>query len=134
MPENTMTNIYHRFVFQAPISKVWSAVATSEGLEAWLMPNTFTPEPDSELLQREIGMGSYCAGLWKSTNRIVWSFHGTEITWTQPLRLSWKRRMEERFSTWPTPGGIDFRNSFCLCAICWTKAGADTAHKASSVS
>ena len=30
-------------VFRAPIQKVWSAVATAEGLAAWFMPNDFKP-------------------------------------------------------------------------------------------
>jgi uncharacterized protein YndB with AHSA1/START domain len=30
-------------VLNAPIEKVWKAVATSEGISAWWMPNTFEP-------------------------------------------------------------------------------------------
>lgn len=30
-------------LLKAPIRKVWNAVATSEGIEAWFMPNTFQP-------------------------------------------------------------------------------------------
>ncbi len=30
-------------VLNAPIEKVWKAVATSEGIAAWWMPNTFEP-------------------------------------------------------------------------------------------
>lgn len=30
--------------FRAPIDRVWDAVATSEGIAAWFMPNTFRPE------------------------------------------------------------------------------------------
>jgi uncharacterized protein YndB with AHSA1/START domain len=38
MPDIRLTNI-----FNAPIRKVWDAVATSEGLAAWFMPNDFEP-------------------------------------------------------------------------------------------
>lgn len=30
-------------ILNAPIEKVWKAVATSEGITAWWMPNTFKP-------------------------------------------------------------------------------------------
>jgi len=30
-------------IFRAPIHKVWSAVATADGLSAWFMPNDFEP-------------------------------------------------------------------------------------------
>lgn len=40
---NTLPDIRHTFVFHAPIGKVWNAVATSEGLAAWFMPNDFQP-------------------------------------------------------------------------------------------
>lgn len=36
-----LPNICQTAVFQAPIQKVWEAVATSEGLAAWFMPNDF---------------------------------------------------------------------------------------------
>jgi len=36
-----LPNICQTALFQAPIQKVWEAVATSEGLAAWFMPNDF---------------------------------------------------------------------------------------------
>lgn len=36
-----LPNICQTTLFQAPIQKVWEAVATSEGLAAWFMPNDF---------------------------------------------------------------------------------------------
>jgi len=38
-----MPDIRKTVVLDAPIDKVWNAVATSKGLEAWWMPNTFEP-------------------------------------------------------------------------------------------
>ncbi|GGA46468.1 SRPBCC family protein [Paenibacillus physcomitrellae] len=46
MSENqqAFTPVVHKTaVFKAPIEKVWVAVATSEGIAAWFMPNTFEP-------------------------------------------------------------------------------------------
>ena len=34
-----LPDIQKQLVFNAPIEKVWNAVATSEGLAAWFMPN-----------------------------------------------------------------------------------------------
>lgn len=38
-----LPDIQRTIVMDAPIKKVWDAVATSEGLASWLMPNTFKP-------------------------------------------------------------------------------------------
>lgn len=38
-----LADIVKKAVFNAPIQKVWDAVATSEGLAAWFMPNDFQP-------------------------------------------------------------------------------------------
>jgi len=39
----TLPDICRTAIFNAPIQKVWNAIATSEGLAAWLMPNNFQP-------------------------------------------------------------------------------------------
>ncbi|MFE4571902.1 SRPBCC family protein [Paenibacillus chitinolyticus] len=41
---NTLPDIRQTQLFNAPIQKVWNAVATSEGIAAWFMPNDFLPE------------------------------------------------------------------------------------------
>lgn len=38
-----MRDIIRTHVYDHPIETVWKAVATAEGLESWLMPNTFEP-------------------------------------------------------------------------------------------
>lgn len=46
MQENnlgTLEDIRQTVIFNAPIEKVWTAVATSEGIAAWFMPNDFQP-------------------------------------------------------------------------------------------
>jgi len=39
----TLPNIEYTIVLNAPIDKVWKAVATSEGIAVWWMDNTFEP-------------------------------------------------------------------------------------------
>lgn len=41
--QGTIPEIRKTVVLNAPIEKVWKAVATSEGIAAWWMPNTFEP-------------------------------------------------------------------------------------------
>lgn len=41
---NKLHDIRQTLVLNAPIQKVWDAVATSEGIAAWFMPNDFQPE------------------------------------------------------------------------------------------
>ncbi|MUG66443.1 SRPBCC domain-containing protein [Paenibacillus campinasensis] len=38
-----LPDIRHTLVLKASIDKVWKAVATSEGIASWFMPNTFEP-------------------------------------------------------------------------------------------
>ncbi|GIP40490.1 hypothetical protein J31TS4_37700 [Paenibacillus sp. J31TS4] len=42
-PGQPLPDIRKTVEIQAPIAKVWNAVATSEGLAAWFMPNDFEP-------------------------------------------------------------------------------------------
>jgi uncharacterized protein YndB with AHSA1/START domain len=46
----TQLEIRKTVVLNAPIVKVWNAVATSEGIAAWWMPNTFVPELGKEFI------------------------------------------------------------------------------------
>lgn len=41
--QNTLPDIRQTIVLKAPVQKVWSAVATAEGIAAWFMPNNFEP-------------------------------------------------------------------------------------------
>ncbi|ELK41150.1 SRPBCC family protein [Brevibacillus agri] len=40
---NTIPDIVQTQVFNAPLQKVWDAVATADGIAAWFMPNDFQP-------------------------------------------------------------------------------------------
>ncbi|WP_054025593.1 SRPBCC family protein [Bacillus sp. FJAT-28004] len=42
--QGTLPDIRQTLVLNAPIQKVWDAVATSEGIAAWFMPNNFRAE------------------------------------------------------------------------------------------
>jgi uncharacterized protein YndB with AHSA1/START domain len=42
--QGTLPDIRQMLVLNAPIQKVWDAVATSEGIAAWFMPNNFRAE------------------------------------------------------------------------------------------
>ncbi|MEC0226075.1 SRPBCC family protein [Paenibacillus alba] len=46
----TLPDIKQTIVFNAPIQKVWNAVATPEGIAAWFMPNNFKPELGYEFI------------------------------------------------------------------------------------
>jgi uncharacterized protein YndB with AHSA1/START domain len=53
MQENkkgTMPEIRQTIVLNAPIEKVWKAVATSEGIAAWWMSSTFEPTLGREFI------------------------------------------------------------------------------------
>ncbi|MCL6572967.1 MAG: SRPBCC domain-containing protein [Bacillus sp. (in: Bacteria)] len=39
----TLADIKYTVEYNAPISKVWDAVATAEGMAAWFMPSDFEP-------------------------------------------------------------------------------------------
>jgi uncharacterized protein YndB with AHSA1/START domain len=53
---NKVPDIRKTAVFNAPIQKVWEAVATSEGIASWFMPNDFEPKVGHEFtLQSPFG-------------------------------------------------------------------------------
>ncbi|MFC0213976.1 SRPBCC domain-containing protein [Paenibacillus chartarius] len=43
MTTNTLPDIRQEITINAPIQKVWDAVATAEGIAEWFMPNDFQP-------------------------------------------------------------------------------------------
>ena len=56
--QKILQDIKQTVVYNAPISKVWDAVATSEGIAAWFMPNDFKPAEghDFQLNAGQFGM------------------------------------------------------------------------------
>jgi uncharacterized protein YndB with AHSA1/START domain len=57
--QGTLPDIRHTYVLNAPIEKVWGAIATSQGLEAWLMPNDFQPVIGHEFVFRTEPFGDF---------------------------------------------------------------------------
>jgi uncharacterized protein YndB with AHSA1/START domain len=57
--KNMLPDIVRRVIMDAPIQKVWNAVSTSEGLAAWLMPNTFQLEMGHEFTFQAKPMGNW---------------------------------------------------------------------------
>jgi uncharacterized protein YndB with AHSA1/START domain len=45
---NSIKDINHKILIEAPIQKVWDTVSTSKGIEAWFMPNNFEPKVGHE--------------------------------------------------------------------------------------
>ncbi|MFS0574089.1 SRPBCC domain-containing protein [Sporosarcina sp. 179-K 3D1 HS] len=52
-----LPDIRKTIVLDAPIETVWKAVATSEGLAGWWMPNTFEPVVGQSFILRAGGFG-----------------------------------------------------------------------------
>lgn len=42
-PGRSLPDIRHTLVLAAPVDRVWNAVATAQGMSAWLMPNDLQP-------------------------------------------------------------------------------------------
>lgn len=43
MSKTTLPAITMSVIYDSPVEKVWPAIATSEGIAAWFMPNDFQP-------------------------------------------------------------------------------------------
>jgi uncharacterized protein YndB with AHSA1/START domain len=54
-----LPDIERTIIMDAPIQKVWNAIATTEGLAAWFMPNDFQP-----VLEHEFTFISKPRGEW----------------------------------------------------------------------
>ncbi len=57
--QGALPDIRYTYVLNAPVQKVWQAVATAEGLEGWLMPNDFQPELGHEFVFRTQPVGDF---------------------------------------------------------------------------
>jgi uncharacterized protein YndB with AHSA1/START domain len=59
MSDTTVPDIKHKLILNAPIVKVWDTVATSKGLELWLMKNTFVPELGASFTMQSSPRGDF---------------------------------------------------------------------------
>lgn len=92
---NTLPDIKQTLVFNAPIQKVWNAVATSEGIAAWFMPNNFKPEAGYEFHLEAGPFG-------KSPCKV------TDITPPNRLSISWGRDWSLTFELTDLDGKTEF--------------------------
>lgn len=76
-------NIVKNAVFNAPIKKVWDAVATRDGINSWFMPNDFTQELGSEFtIQSPFGPQPCKVTELEPPNKLSfsWGFAGWYVT------------------------------------------------------
>lgn len=57
--KDMLPDIKRTIIMEAPIQKVWNAIATPEGLAAWLMPNNFQSELGYEFTFQGKPMGKW---------------------------------------------------------------------------
>lgn len=82
-----LTDIIKKVVFNAPIQKVWEAVATAEGIAAWFMPNDFEPIEghDFHLNSGQFGMSPCKVTMVEPPNRLSFNW-GKDWTITFELK------------------------------------------------
>jgi len=81
--QKSVPDIRHTAIFNAPIHKVWQAVATSEGLAHWFMPNNFEPKEGHEFFLESPFGPSPCRVLEiNPPHRLVfaWDTFGWKVT------------------------------------------------------
>lgn len=83
MSDNQTPEIRKTAVFQATIEKVWNAVSTAEGIEAWFMPNDFKAELGSEFTIQSPFGPTPCKVLKLEAPKLLvfsWGEAGWEVT------------------------------------------------------
>lgn len=108
--QNSLPEIRHTSVCNAPISKVWAAVATSDGLAAWFMPNDFEPEVGHKfhLNAAEFGMSPCEVTEIEPPNRLSFNW-GKDWTLTFELKdLGGKTEVTLIHSGWDADKTTEF--------------------------
>ncbi|UOQ46376.1 SRPBCC domain-containing protein [Halobacillus salinarum] len=85
MMSQNVQEIRKQAVFNAPIKKVWKAVATAEGIESWFMPNDFQPVEGHEFVIESQYETSRCKVLKVDEPHEVsftWGEQGWVVTFT----------------------------------------------------
>lgn len=57
--DQKIPDIIHELTLSAPIHKIWDAVASSQGLESWLMKNTFVAELGAKFTMQSSPRGDF---------------------------------------------------------------------------
>jgi uncharacterized protein YndB with AHSA1/START domain len=103
-----LPEIRHTVVFNAPIQKVWEAVATSEGMAKWFMPNDFQPKIGHEFhLQSPFGPSPCKVLELDPPNRLsfAWDKFGWQVT-IELKELDGKTQFTLIHSGWGEPDEI----------------------------
>jgi hypothetical protein len=81
-----LPDIKRTAVIDAPVKTVWKAVATSEGLSSWLMPNNFKPVMGYSFTLRAAPFGDWDGTVHcevrNSTLRTGLALPGAAIIWS----------------------------------------------------
>jgi len=88
-------NVSIREVYPHPIEKVWEAVSTQQGLEAWLMKNDFEPRVGHQCQFR------FCDPTDQNQERLVYV---TVLEMNPPRHMAWSWRNEGE----PEPTRVTF--------------------------
>lgn len=82
-----MKGIHLEKIYPHPVERVWQAIATSQGLASWLMPNDFEPRPGHRFQLR-----------WKKVPgwRGIVDCEVLEIVPLQKLSFSWRGEPKQR--------------------------------------
>ncbi|MBJ6363732.1 SRPBCC domain-containing protein [Paenibacillus sp. GCM10012307] len=111
--ESRLPDIRKTVVFNASIEKTWEAVATSEGLEAWFMPNDFEPVEGHEfhLNAAQFGMSPCTVIEVDRPNRLAFRW-GKDWTITMELKdLGGKTEFTLIHSGWAADTVTEFGDS-----------------------
>ncbi len=90
-----LPDIVQTIQLQAPIEKVWQAVATAEGIAAWFMPSDFKPEPGYAF---HLDAGPFGQSPCKVT----------ELDPPKRLSFTWGRDWQLTFALAEKAGGTEF--------------------------
>lgn len=108
--QNALADIKHSAIFNASVSNVWDAVATSDGLSAWFMANDMKPIVGHEfhLNAGEFGMSPCKVTEVNSPNRFVFNW-GKDWTVTFELKnLDGKTEVTITHSGWDIDKATEF--------------------------
>ncbi|WP_127585368.1 SRPBCC family protein [Paenibacillus koleovorans] len=114
--ENKLPPIVQKVTLNAPIERVWSVVATSEGIASWFMPNDFQPELGYEfhLNAGPFGMSPCKVTELDPPNRLAFSW---DEDWSVTFALEEKDGVTEFtliHDGWPADGSTRFGQPYAV--------------------
>lgn len=85
----TLPDIRKTVLLQAPVQKVWDAVATAEGIAVWFMPNDFEPVAGHEF---HLNAGPFGKSPCKVT--VIEPPHRLSFTWGKDWTITFELKAE----------------------------------------